>query len=167
MGMVFRRPGVAIDLNMSRDGIPIPAIKTVLRSTMRIFDAGVVNAIAANAPDQNGVIYDFFKPISDRRNIFLLDGGVAACIWSAPRVFECHLIFPLGCRGRAAVDASKRMGDYMMAYHADMLWGRPMESNRAALWHIRQAGFIEQSRNFDAVVGAGVVYFVRGKPCHL
>lgn len=130
---------------------------------MRIFNAGIVNAIAQNAPDKGGIIYDFCKPIRDTRNVFLLDGGVAACIWSAPRVFECHLIFPMGCRGRSAIQASKRMGDYMMAYHADMLWGRPLEADKAAIWHIRQVGFVEQSRNFDSMIGAGVVYFVRNK----
>jgi hypothetical protein len=127
---------------------------------MRIHDAQFVNSIAAKCADQLGGVYDFSEPISNWKNIFLFDGGVAACIWSAPRVYECHLIFPPDCRGRAAVEASKRMGNYMMKYHADMLWGKPPECDRAAIWHIRQAGFIEQSRGFEPSLG-GVVYFVR------
>jgi hypothetical protein len=129
---------------------------------MRIHNAEIVNAIAAKCADRLGGLYDFADPISNFKNIFLLDGGVAACIWCAPRVYECHLIFPPECRGRDAIDASRRMGDYMMTYHADMLWGRPPECDRAAIWHIRQAGFVEESRAFEPTLG-GVVYFVRRK----
>jgi hypothetical protein len=134
----------------------------MLHGIMRIHDPDIVNEIAEKITDRLGGLYDFSEPISNPKNIFLQDGGVAACIWSAPRVYECHLLFPPECRGRQAVDASRRMGDYMMAYHADMLWGKPPEADKPACWHIRQAGFVEQSRGYDPAMGA-VVYFVRRK----
>lgn len=127
---------------------------------MRIYDVETVNAIAHRIADRLGGDFDFSAPIADRKNIFLHDGGVAACIWSAPRVFECHLLYPPEHRGRAAVQSSIRMGDYMLKHHADMLWGRPPESDKAAMWHIRNSGFVEYGRGLDATLGP-VVYFWR------
>jgi hypothetical protein len=133
---------------------------------MRIHDAEVVNELALRIADQLGGEFDFTAPISDPKNIFLHDGGVAACIWCAPRVYECHLLYPPECRGIDAVKASRRMGDYMMAYHADMLWGKPPEADKAAIWHIRQAGFTEIGRGFEPTLGP-CVYLARYKTCHL
>ena len=129
---------------------------------MRIYDYEVANAIA----EQNGQILDFSETFANQRNVILHDGGIAFCIWSAPRVFECHLLFPPNCRGKQAVAASRRMGDYMMTYHADMLWGQPPANDRAAIWHIRQAGFTFYGKATNAIVGP-VEFYVRRKICHL
>ena len=131
---------------------------------MRTYKPEVVNAIAARIPDMGGYA-DFTDAVLDAKNIFLHDGGVAACIWSAPRVYECHLFFPPECRGRFAVTASKRMGDYMMTYHAEMLWAQPAASNKAAIWLGRQAGFDVIGNGYHSLIGA-VVYMKRGVLCH-
>lgn len=131
---------------------------------MRCHDPEVVNAIAAQVPDL-GEYTDFTASVLDARNIFLHDKGIAACIWSAPRIFECHLFFPVEHRGKAAIDASRRMGDYMMQYHADMLWAQPAASNKAAIWLGRQAAFDVTGNGYHPLVGS-VVYMKRGVLCH-
>ncbi len=129
---------------------------------VRIHDGAIVNDIALQIADRLGGEFDFTAPISNPKNIFLLDGGCAACIWCAPRIFEVHLLFPPDIRGRAAIDASKRMGDYMLKYHADMLWAQPSESDKATIWLARQVGFSEYGRASNDIIGP-VVHLVRRK----
>jgi hypothetical protein len=131
---------------------------------MRVYDANFVNAIADRCEDRLGEFRDFTIPISNQSNIFLHDLGIAACIWSAPEVYECHLLYPPEFRGRAAIAASKRMADFMMNNHAKMLWGQPPSHDAAACWHIRQVGFDFVGFGHHAVVG-DVSYFRKVAPC--
>lgn len=112
---------------------------------MRTLDVGRINELANHpdvAPLLGGEAFDFTAAVASPQNIFLdHGGGVAICEWSAPRVWECHLMFDPDCRGRQAIAAASAMRDFMFEHHADMLWGRPDVSNRAARWHIRQLGF--------------------------
>jgi hypothetical protein len=132
----------------------------MLRCIMRIYDAEIVNAIALQVADELGGLYDFSAPISEPKNVFLLNGGIACCIWSAPQVYECHLLFPPEIRGGQAVRRAREMADFMFANYAKILWCRPPVTNRAAIWLIRQVGFVEQSRGLDKEVGQAV-YLVR------
>jgi len=137
---------------------------------MRFHDPEIVNRVA-NIPEVAAYLgadsFDFTIAIGKPENIFLQQCGgkaIALCEWSAPRVYECHLIFHPECKGRDAINASRIMGDYMLAFHANMLWGRPQVKNRPAIWHIRQAGF--SAAGFGDHPGIGAVqYFVRSKPC--
>ena len=140
---------------------------------MRLHDADYANRIA-NIPEvARGLLpggdendWDFTVAVSKPENIFLRCGeGVALCEWSAPRVYECHLLFPPSCRGRRAINEAREMSDFMMANHADVLWGRPPRANRAAIWMIRQVGFHHAGFGHHTLVG-DVEYLVRDKLCH-
>lgn len=131
---------------------------------MRIHDPRPVNEIA-NIPQVAAALgaeaFDFTDVMADKRNIVLWrDRGVAVCMWCAPRVFEVHLFYHPDTRTRNAINASISMGDYMMTYHADMLWGQPKMSNRAAIWHIRQVRFEHAGDGHNPLIG-DVSFFVR------
>lgn len=136
---------------------------------MRFHDAAIVNDLA-NIPEVSRGIsldgevthFDFSEAIANPQNIFVRDGGgIAICEWSAPRVFQCHLLFHPDCRGRAAITAACNMRDFMMANHADMLWGQPKKSNRAAIWLIRQTGFFYTGDAVHPLVGEVEHYVCR------
>jgi hypothetical protein len=116
---------------------------------MRTFDPAVPNRLA-NLPEVAAKLcpggeemnFDFSDAIADPRNIFLFeDQCCAICIWSAPRVYECHIMKFPGAGVRSSIAAFKRMRDFMMKDHADMLWGQPAIANKAGRWLIRQIGF--------------------------
>jgi len=128
---------------------------------VRFKDPAIVNDLA-NIPEVSRSIsldgevaeFDFSDAIANPANVFLSEGGgVAMCIWSAPRVYEAHIIFHPESRGRAAINACIAMRDHMMANHADMLWGQPKLTNRAAIWLIRQAGFVCAGHGENPIVG--------------
>ncbi len=124
---------------------------------MRTFDAELVNRIA-NSPGVPELLgaesFDFSAALQDRSNIFLHhEGAIAICEWSAPRVYQCHLIFAPSCRGRHAVRAAIAMRDFMLDNHADMLWGQPAIANAAARKLIRMAGFESAGFGVNALVG--------------
>lgn len=125
---------------------------------MRTFDAALVNRIANSpgVPELLGAAaFDFTVALDLKTNIFLHYGGaVAICEWSAPRVYQCHLIFGPECRGRRAVRAALVMRDFMLEHHADMLWGQPAIGNRAGRKLIRMAGFGPAGFGENALVGA-------------
>lgn len=124
---------------------------------MRTFDAELVNRIA-NSPGVPELLgaeaFDFTVAIGVRTNIFLHHrGAIAICEFSAPRVYQCHLIFAPECRGRQAVNAALAMRDFMFANHADMLWGQPALGNRAGRKLIRMVGFEPAGFGENALVG--------------
>lgn len=112
---------------------------------MRTFDAGVVNAIAnaPGVPELFGVdAFDFTSAIQKRSNIFLeSNGAVGIFDWSAPGVFEGHLLFSPQCRGLRAFREASRMRDYMFAHHAGMLWAQPPVANEAGRRLVQMLGF--------------------------
>ena len=124
---------------------------------MRTFDAEMVNRIA-NAPGVPELLgaeaFDFSAAIKVPTNIFLhYQGGIAICEFSAPRVYQCHLIFAPDCRGRKALRSAIAMRDFMFANHADMLWGQPPIGNAAARKLIRMAGFEPAGFGENPLVG--------------
>jgi hypothetical protein len=124
---------------------------------VRTFDTDLVNQIA-NSPGVPELLgadsFDFTAALQDRSNIFLHhEGAVAICEWSAPRVYQCHLIFDPSCRGRRAVSAAIAMREFMFANHADMLWGQPAIANTAARKLIRMAGFEPAGFGTNPLVG--------------
>jgi hypothetical protein len=139
----------------------------------RTFDAELVNAIANHPAVRPSLGFegcegavDFGPAISDPRNIFLSEGGgVAICGFSGPGCYECHLLYPPGSRGRAAIASSKAMAEFMFANGARFLWGQPRQSDRAAQWHIRQVGFGPAGHGMNPLIGP-VAYFIKEAPCH-
>ena len=124
---------------------------------MRTYDADLVNRIA-NSPGVPELLgaeaFDFTAAIGVPTNIFLHHrGAIAICEFSAPRVYQCHLIFAPECRGRKAVRAAIEMRDYMFAHHADMLWGQPAIDNEAGRKLIRMAGFQPAGFGENPLVG--------------
>lgn len=136
---------------------------------MRFTDPDIVNRIA-NIPEVSKGIsldgevteFDFTDAIANQQNVFLrYGGGIAICEWSAPRVYQCHLLFAPDCRGRSAIISATNMRDFMMANYSNMLWGQPKKSNRPAIWLIRQVGFSHVGDGTHPMVGE-VEYYV----CH-
>lgn len=124
---------------------------------MRTYDADLVNRIA-NAPGVPELLgaeaFDFTVAIAVSTNIFLhCRGAIAICEFSAPRVYQCHLIFSPSCRGIKALRAAAEMRDFMFANHADMLWGQPAVSNRAGRKLIRMLGFEPAGFGENPLVG--------------
>lgn len=122
---------------------------------MRTFDAELVNRIA-NSPGVPELLgaeaFEFSASIRD--HIFLHhEGAIAICEWSAPRVYQCHLLFSPECRGRRAVRAAIAMRDFMFANHADMLWGQPALANAPARKLIRMVGFEPAGEGDHPMVG--------------
>jgi hypothetical protein len=120
-------------------------------------DVEAVNAIAnlPGVPELFGAeAFDFSAAVADERNVFLLhDGALAICEWSAPRVYQCHLIFSPECRRRKAVRAAIAMRDHMFAHHADMLWGQPPLGNIEGRKLIALAGFKHAGFGHHPLVG--------------
>lgn len=132
---------------------------------MRTFDADLINGIA-NSPGVPELLgaesFDFSEALKLDSNIFLTTAGaVAICEWSAPRVYQCHLIFAPSCRGRKALSAAGEMRDFMFDNHADMLWGQPPLANVPARKLIRLLGFEHSGYGENPLVGK-VEYF----SCH-
>ncbi len=127
-----------------RDRLPRQRYSYTVRP-VRTYDAELVNRIA-NSPGVPELLgaesFDFTAALQDPSNIFLHhEGAVAICEWSAPRVYQCHLLFDPSCRGGRAVRAAIAMRDFMLDHHADMLWGQPALENVAGRKLIRLAGF--------------------------
>lgn len=125
---------------------------------MRTFDAELINGIA-NSPGVPELLgaeaFDFTVALRDEATIFLHNqGAVAICEWSAPRVYQCHLLFAPQCRGRRALKAAGEMRDFMFANPADMLWGQPPVSNKAGRKLIRALGFTHAGFGEHPLVGA-------------
>lgn len=136
----------------------MPRVKS---QPMRTFDPAVPNRVA-NIPEVARALclggeemsFDFSQAIADPQNVFLADGGgVSMFIWSAPRVFEWHLVFAPGFRGRVAIDATERMRDAMLSDYADMLWARPPVSNRAVRWLARHIGMKSEGFAVHPLIG--------------
>lgn len=61
--------------------------------------------------------------------------------WSAPDVWEAHLLFLPSCRGRDALAAVQDFGRTMFEeVGARLLWGQITAGNRGARWFARQIG---------------------------
>lgn len=86
---------------------------------------------------------DLDAGIADDRNVVLVDGASAAIFeWSAPNVYEGHMLFLPPIRGRLAITRGAAfLREMFAAYGARMIWGRVKEANRAARWIARQLGF--------------------------
>ena len=133
---------------------------------METRDVEAINAIAnlPGVPELFGAeAFDFTEAVANPLNIFLLhDGALAICEWSAPRVYQCHLIFAPECRRRRAVNAAIAMRDHMLREHADMLWGQPPLDNIPGRKLIALAGFKSVGEGFNTLLGKPVEYVTCG-----
>lgn len=124
---------------------------------MRTRDADLVNSIAnaPGVPEMLGVeAFDFTEALKLDSNIFLTaPGAVGIFEWSAPRIYQGHLIFSPSCKGRRAVRAAEQMRDFMFTNHADMLWGQPPVHLEGARKLLRMIGFAPEGFGSHPLVG--------------
>lgn len=113
----------------------------------RCFDANLIN-LAANHPDVRPFLgsdslgdLDFEEAVGDRNNIFLMgEHGGFVMAWSAPGVYEIHvMILPEG-RGKWAAQVRKITIDYARSIDAKMLWARIAPSAKYVALFARRGG---------------------------
>lgn len=136
----------------------------------RVNDPGLVNAIAnENSVRQMmfvGMVYplhdlDFSDCIENKQNICLVDdkGFCSIFQWSAPGVYECHIMAPKSARGASCMASAREMLAFVKKEGARLVWGRPSIYNRAAICFIRRMGLKPAGFGTDAAAG-DVQYFV-------
>lgn len=117
---------------------------------MRVFDASAHNAIA-NHPSvrpsfpwvEGTVSFDEEVRLVDAYVFLLNDRQDAAAIfeWSAPRIWQVHILFLPSCRGRSGMMAARQMADFM---HEEMgassIWGQVSVHQRGARLFSRLLG---------------------------
>jgi hypothetical protein len=133
-------------------------------------DPAIVNAVA-NIPCVARLLgadsFDFTEAMNREENVFLRCGeGIALCEWSAPRVYQCHLIFRPLKFARGAIASAIAMRDFMLDRYADLLWGQPSKANLTAIKLILRTGFLPAGDGLNPLVGP-VSYFVyeRNRQC--
>lgn len=128
-----------------------------------------VDAIANDAVVREtmflGMVYpqhDLFwdDVVKDTKNYVLIEDGFCAVFaWTAPDVYECHIMALKQSRGAFMFDAGKRMLSYMKDHGARMVWGQPSIYNRGAICYIRRMGLTARGVGNHPIVG-DVQYFV-------
>lgn len=134
-------------------------------------DAAALNAIANDGTVRDlifiGMVYpddtdlDFSGAVANDQNVALTDDAGFSAIfqWSAPGVYECHIMGTKASRGANAMQSGRAMLAYMKAHGARMVWGRPSIYNRAAICFIRRMGLKSEGTGTCPLVGE-VEYFV-------
>jgi len=87
---------------------------------------------------------DFTAFLSDRMNVFLREGeGGALFVWRGPGIYEVHVMFEQ--RGRAVIELSHRMLDYMRSETgAKLLWAAVPVESRHVIMFTRLMGWKSQ-----------------------
>lgn len=113
----------------------------------REHDPAIVNRIASDPSVRPFVCHHDreidFSPVMDAC-VVLTNGEDAMAIFeqTAEREWQAHtFVLPTG-RGRKAIETGKKMLAYMLANHADRIWGATPLNNRAARWFNRQIGAV-------------------------
>jgi RimJ/RimL family protein N-acetyltransferase len=136
----------------------------------RVLDPDIVNTIANEGSVREmmflGMTYplhdlDFSDCIENQQNVCLIDnkGFCSIFQWSAPGVYECHIMAPKAARGVSCMASAHEMLAFMKQMGARMVWGRPSIYNRAAICFIRRMGLKAAGFGQDAAAG-DVQYFV-------
>ena len=130
--------------------------------TLRLASVEEVNAIANDASVQEmmGVgDLDFSAAMADPRLVALTDGGFCTMfVWTAPGVYEGHVMARKESRGRYAIGAGRAAFAHMKNQGARMIWSQPSIANRAAIWYVRQMGMKDHGVGYHPVIG-DVRYF--------
>lgn len=135
----------------------------------RLNDGEIVNAIA-NHPSVRSMIFlglryddnplDFTDCVADPKNFVLEDDGFCAIFgWSAPGVYECHVMGVKDARGAPAMATGHAMLAYMKEQGATMVWGQPSIYNKPAICYIRRMGLKSWGFATHPMLGE-VEYFV-------
>lgn len=108
--------------------------------------------------------YTDLTPLADERDNYVLlsNGKNVAMIWewSAPGVWQKHVMILPEARGRVGIDAGRAMCRYMFdEIGARMLWGQAPAHHRPVQMYSRLLGFQEAGTGVDAA-GIDVRYFV-------
>lgn len=136
----------------------------------RVENPELVNAVANEATVRQlmfvGMMYplhdlDFSDCVGNKQNVCLMDdkGFCSIFQWSAPGVYECHIMAPKSARGASCMKSARKMLTYMRNHGARLVWGRPSIYNRAAICFIRRMGLKSAGFGTDAAAG-DVQYFV-------
>lgn len=103
-----------------------------------------------------------FTPLLDHPEAYVLlsDGKGAAAIfeWSAPDVWQVHVMVLPEYRGLAAVRAAHEMIDFMFMSGAKMLWGMTPIAHKPALMFNRLIG-AEPAGGGEDAAGVQVQFF--------
>jgi len=137
---------------------------------MQLATAELVNEIAADPKVREmmflGMRYpdndlDFSGALEDSKNVALEEGGFCAVfMWSAPGVYECHIMARKEARGVESMRIGRAMLAYMKELGAKMIWGQPSVYNKAAICYIRRMGLSPAGFGSHGILG-DVQYFVK------
>lgn len=104
---------------------------------------------------------DFSEAVADAKTVALTDdnGFCSVFQWSAPGVYQCHIMAVKEARGASMMKSAREMLDYMKQHGARLVWGQPSIYNRAAICFIRRMGLKSAGKGSDPFLGE-VEYFV-------
>lgn len=104
---------------------------------------------------------DFADALEDGKTVALRDDNGFCSIfkWTAPGVYECHIMAVKEARGASMMRSAREMLDYMKGHGARLVWGQPSIYNRAAICFIRRMGLKSAGKGSDPFLGE-VEYFV-------
>lgn len=114
-------------------------------------DAALVNRISNMAEvlpyiARHGHEVDW-SPAIGHPDCIIASNGEDACIVfernPGTRDWQCTTIFAPTCRGKRAVETGRSIGDYMLANHADTIFGSIPNAFKHALWFYRKMGGIQ------------------------
>ncbi|WP_426262995.1 hypothetical protein [Sphingomonas sp. PWP1-2] len=104
-------------------------------------DAALINRIANSDGVREFVAADdrlmdwtplIARPFEETGAVVLTNGAdaVAAFTYTAPSIFQAHLLFAKTCRGRKAIDTARAMLKWMFDNGATIVWGAAPRANR-------------------------------------
>jgi hypothetical protein len=127
-------------------------------------DPARINAIA-NDPTVRELMFlgmihpqnalDFSDCLASEKAIALVDDAGFCSIfqWSAPGVYECHIMARKAARGAGMIRSAREMLAYMKERGARLVWGQPSIYNRAAICFIRRMGLKSAGFRSDPLLG--------------
>ncbi len=130
----------------------------------RANDAALLNVIGNDPrvrPQLGGEgTLDFTGFLTDPRNVALIGpGGAAFFEWSGPGIYQVHIMFQPGFRGRKALDTVSEMLGWMEAHGARTFWAQPPIINRPVQLFSRLMGFADMGPGHHPMIGP-VRYFM-------
>lgn len=109
---------------------------------------------------------DFTTAVEDERTVVLESNGFCALFnWSAPGIYECHIMALKNARGAHAMQAGRLMLEHMWGLGATRVWGQPSVYNRAAICYIRRMGLKPAGFGKHGVLGEVQYFMTEDHPC--
>jgi len=139
----------------------------------RSFDIDRINAVANHAdvrpfigPSSLGEL-DFTDAVQFDKNWFLMgEHGGYVLAWSAPNVYEVHvMVLPEG-RGKWAAKARRSMLDYAVENGAETLWARIAPNAPSVSMYARRGGMQPTGEMIYTLGSAYDLYKMELPKCH-